>query len=337
MNYTENYHLPQWVKTDRIMMEDFNQMCANIETGLNQSEQAAGKSWDRLRRLAYNHYNALLNIEPAPWQVGLFQQNPAKDPSGIGGTEAYWEGIRFAGKNSAPLTQESLSAGIQTNARMMVYRNQPEQCTSASVVFLPPATGIIRNFALQGRYTNCTLNDTFRFRLTMINQATGKVEKTLTEQFTYSSNNVSFNILFNHSIAFTGGTSYLITLEPLTATCDMNATFAVVPETVITTASNNTGIITAEHTFQEQSAGMGGMAVVHGLAGCAGGTMTLLWDGTERTPDVTRSIRAKDGRDIQEWVYLRTDQVPADSQISFRFESAMDGFFLFYDWGAMLF
>ena len=41
MNYTEKYHLPQWVKTDRIMMDDFNQMCADIEAGL-----AAGDARD---------------------------------------------------------------------------------------------------------------------------------------------------------------------------------------------------------------------------------------------------------------------------------------------------
>ena len=35
MNYTTNYHLPQWVESDRIMMEDFNQMCADMEAGLN--------------------------------------------------------------------------------------------------------------------------------------------------------------------------------------------------------------------------------------------------------------------------------------------------------------
>lgn len=34
MNYTENYHLPQWEETDRIMRVDFNQMCADIESGL---------------------------------------------------------------------------------------------------------------------------------------------------------------------------------------------------------------------------------------------------------------------------------------------------------------
>ena len=30
MNYTKNYRLPQWVKEDRIMMDDFNAMTSSI-------------------------------------------------------------------------------------------------------------------------------------------------------------------------------------------------------------------------------------------------------------------------------------------------------------------
>ena len=33
MNYTENYQLPQWVETDRIMMEDFNEAMAKVDEG----------------------------------------------------------------------------------------------------------------------------------------------------------------------------------------------------------------------------------------------------------------------------------------------------------------
>ena len=36
MNYTKNYHLPQWVETDRIMMEDFNDAMSDIDEGLNE-------------------------------------------------------------------------------------------------------------------------------------------------------------------------------------------------------------------------------------------------------------------------------------------------------------
>ena len=46
MNYTTNYHLPQWVETDRIMMEDFNQMCSDMEAGLNTVREAADAAQD---------------------------------------------------------------------------------------------------------------------------------------------------------------------------------------------------------------------------------------------------------------------------------------------------
>lgn len=35
MNYTEKYHLPQWEETDRVMRTDFNQMCVDMERGLD--------------------------------------------------------------------------------------------------------------------------------------------------------------------------------------------------------------------------------------------------------------------------------------------------------------
>lgn len=37
MNYTENYHLPQWEETDRIMRTDFNEAMANIDGGIAET------------------------------------------------------------------------------------------------------------------------------------------------------------------------------------------------------------------------------------------------------------------------------------------------------------
>ena len=34
MNYTQNYQLPQWVETDRILMEDFNDMTEKLDAAL---------------------------------------------------------------------------------------------------------------------------------------------------------------------------------------------------------------------------------------------------------------------------------------------------------------
>ena len=41
MNYTKNYRLPQWVKEDRIMMDDFNAMNTSIESGLTKTAAKA--------------------------------------------------------------------------------------------------------------------------------------------------------------------------------------------------------------------------------------------------------------------------------------------------------
>ena len=41
MNYTTNYHLPQWVETDRILMEDFNDAMSGIDLGIQGAKAAA--------------------------------------------------------------------------------------------------------------------------------------------------------------------------------------------------------------------------------------------------------------------------------------------------------
>ena len=41
MNYTTNYHLPQWVETDRILMGDFNDAMSGIDGGIAAAKAAA--------------------------------------------------------------------------------------------------------------------------------------------------------------------------------------------------------------------------------------------------------------------------------------------------------
>lgn len=45
MEYTINYHLPQWAESDRIMMGDFNQMCSSIDQGLTTAQSSADKAY----------------------------------------------------------------------------------------------------------------------------------------------------------------------------------------------------------------------------------------------------------------------------------------------------
>ena len=41
MDYTPNFHLPQWNLDDRILMDDFNQFAASLDTALSLNQQAA--------------------------------------------------------------------------------------------------------------------------------------------------------------------------------------------------------------------------------------------------------------------------------------------------------
>ena len=52
MNYTENYHLPQWEETDRILRTDFNQMCEDMEAGLNKTAADAAADTAQVRNSA---------------------------------------------------------------------------------------------------------------------------------------------------------------------------------------------------------------------------------------------------------------------------------------------
>ncbi|MCI9445374.1 MAG: hypothetical protein HFF69_11785 [Oscillospiraceae bacterium] len=55
MNYTQNHHLPQWVGSDPIRMDDFNKAMANIDTGISTAQsdaQAARSAADTARTAA---------------------------------------------------------------------------------------------------------------------------------------------------------------------------------------------------------------------------------------------------------------------------------------------
>ena len=77
MEYTTNYHLPQWVESDRIMMGDFNQMCSDMEAGLTSNAQAAAAA----QAAAGNAQNAAENAQAS---ADADQAEAAKLPYVVG-------------------------------------------------------------------------------------------------------------------------------------------------------------------------------------------------------------------------------------------------------------
>lgn len=81
MNYTTNYHLPQWVESDRILMEDFNGAMTNIDQGLGNARRATNS----IKTTAYNLSEIMLALKEngtVPGCKGLAGDN-LSDTSGF--------------------------------------------------------------------------------------------------------------------------------------------------------------------------------------------------------------------------------------------------------------
>ena len=113
MEYTKNYHLPQWEESDRIMRTDFNQMCADIDEGIARAQATAGTARNEAAEAAV-----------LPYIVGSY--------TGNGGTVQVETGFspRFIiittqqPAYQAAWMQILVAAGRKNMTRMIGYYNQ---------------------------------------------------------------------------------------------------------------------------------------------------------------------------------------------------------------------
>ena len=68
MNYTTNYHLPQWAETDRIMMEDFNGAMSDIDQGIKTAQSTADTAESKADAVA-----GAYTPDNKPFVVGTYQ------------------------------------------------------------------------------------------------------------------------------------------------------------------------------------------------------------------------------------------------------------------------
>lgn len=340
MNYTENFHLPQWDEQDRIMRVDFNHAMAEIEAGLTSGRDDGAElrvsSRDRLCRLAYNHYCAVQNMDPAPHQIGLFHQNPAKNSTGVSGTRL-WDGLCFAGKSDTALTADVLAAGFTGITPLSMVKGNLAACQPMTGKLKVPASGRLRRFNLTGNFFENVPNTPARFQISLTSQETGAVEQTMelnlaldTASGTYSYRPVDI------SLYVLGGVEYLVTLRPLEAVYSANNAWISFETYGLADTYTNGGTVTASRTLHELAGGEQGIVILRCMIAGKGGTMTFTWDGKERQPSARRLAKMRDGRIVQELIYYREDVIPENSRISFRFACNTGGSFVFCDWGATL-
>ena len=338
MNYTENFHLPQWDEHDRIMRSDFNQMCADIESGLTRSrdtgETLNGRTLDRFCRMAYNHFHLVKSLDQIPAQTGIFYQDPAKDPSNVSGT-MQWGGVCFAGSGVSGVNYEKFLELVQVHSQLKVVKDHPERGAALDFTFRCPVAGVLNRFFLHGEFSDNTPSTPTPCRLTMTDQDTGSVVLSRTIDMAQIGNRGALVYTVNGPFYFHSGSSYRVKIEPLSAVYTMETMLVLNSESPVYCYFNNSPV-TASHTFREAAASSGGLLILQCEVGGPGGMLTVTWDGKMLQPAAALTHQDSIGRWYREYIYIHDGAVPATSTVALRFEDGGCGDFHFYDWGGIL-
>ena len=187
MDYTANHHLPQWEKSDRIMMDDFNRMCRNIEAGLNQvqagSDEGLGAvntdlarlhaivedvSRDAYRRaivqrITHNITGAMDSL----WYNGLYSREDA------GEAQDLWTGAHGLRLGGAPATL----AGIQASASELSFIcNVPTssiKSQTAAVQFTSDGVSILQSVGIYVEHVSTQSTGSFPMTIYLRRADTG--------------------------------------------------------------------------------------------------------------------------------------------------------------------
>ncbi len=334
MNYTTNYHLPQWDEGDRIMRTDFNRMCADMEAGLNSIDTRAAENkkgaqthlsgLDKgLFRLAYNHYCMLKDMDPQPAQIGMFYHNVGEDPL-TGSVQV--EGARYMALGQGTTNIATFFNSFEIVSSMKNVPGNPSACVPQVLSFRSPLAGWITQLLY---VINQSSMRSFRLRLKNLN--TGEVE--WVKQLDLPANETSGYP--TSWIPFHANVPYHLIVEPVKVRDSGTLEFRPLSSGNVAFFYSNYPGCTTSQTLTDFEVSQGGMAIVRCKLGGTGGTVTLTWNGQKMEPAMIRTV-TDDGVPIQEWIYVRKDPLPRINEFTVTFQCNMDGDILFYDWGAIL-
>ena len=338
MNYTEKYHLPQWEETDRIMRTDFNQMCADMETGLAGNREAARMDYrafrDQLLRMAYNHYFLIKDMDPFPQQAGVFCRNVTRD--NIPGTEAR-DGTRYMSLATQIITQKQFLHDAVMESELLVRSGPPYENKPAVLSFRSPMPGIIQGILTWGSVDSVTAPQV-TLQMKLKNTDTGKVEAEDSVTYTAQSGSVSLTRVLNpRNFAFRAETNYQFIVEVPSRCGNGLMRFQQDQDTgnQILLYGTNSGC-TVTHTFSEPEGSQDGLAFVRYREAGTGGTVTLKWNGRTVRPITEREITVEDAPVIRELIYRTPEGLSARDQLALTFRCNPAGELWFYEWGAIL-
>lgn len=176
MNYTDKYHLPQWKKEDRIMMEDFNSAMASIERGLAAAD-VAGALADSMSRDVYRQvagqrvHHAAGGLADAMWVNALESLEEA------GGEGHGWNGRYgiYHGNGGLPTMAGVMELGPKEEAKINTAASDQAYYTErAAVTFTSDGYGTLDEVQLWFR-RSINMGCSADFTITMTRLDTNKI------------------------------------------------------------------------------------------------------------------------------------------------------------------
>ena len=358
MDYTKNYHLPQWVKSDRIMMDDFNRMCADIENGLtgnwqksgelsSRIEQVAGEAREQiltsdtasqtslkngLLRLAYNHCYMLAAFEKQPPQSGFFFQRlggagPQPSVSGLLNREdALW-----IARGGTAYSMKDFTSQLKQISEMKIVRGNAAENRPLVLRFTPPGPGYFTKFTIHSDLRDSICSETV-WHVAFFNENTGiyEQETDLTLKFAGAYRN-GYNV-FTNLFCFNGGVPYRIEISTADDGYNGKAEYRFVESyfsTVSLTDDTNCAVSCTVPCGEEKS---DGLVLVQYRMGGTGGTLSLNWDGALLSPVHTRSLVNFTGKPVMEAAFRKNGRISANTALRLNARCNVGGDIALYGW-----
>ncbi|MCI8722057.1 MAG: hypothetical protein HFF74_13040 [Oscillospiraceae bacterium] len=208
MNYTEKYHLPQWVETDRIMMKDFNSAMTSIERGLAAAD-VAGALADSMSRDVYRQAVAQRVHHAAGGLADALWVNTLTSLEDAGGKGHGWNGRYgvYHGEGGFPTMEGIMALGPKEEHQInTISTGTVHYKERASATFTSDGYGLLDQIKLWLHHGNKN-GYTANYTITMTRLDTGETVGT-SDEFTQPGTGVSPHYWVHLGFPLEPGISY---------------------------------------------------------------------------------------------------------------------------------
>ena len=357
MDYTQNHHLPQWIKSDRIMMDDFNAAFASIDKGLSERNQAVdnlsgqisnvsntlsqqitdraleGATFDRFCRAAYNHYHLAKLSDPFPRQMGAFHQSFTPEDVTVPGMTRRGD-CCYMGVGTRAVSLKAFYDSLIVDSQLNVAYNAA--VSPLIIRFSATMPGILKTLRLNGRSdANHPHVQNGPCHVTFVNLTTGATDASFDITLGISGNTTQTGTRsVELNIPFHSGYSYRLTVEPTNKYYNYNS--LMVYDSGFQAELLNFPSVNITRQINGIDPCSGGIVLAHFNSYIAGGTVSLLWNNQNIPPYKTRTITDEDGRSLKEIEFRKNGAVPASNTIQLQLRCNTNGEMALYRWGGVM-